>query len=221
LFIVYLFVIAYFMNERNVWSWVVGIVVVVVVIGGLVWWFNQPTAGQSGDMASTTTNMGSTTTDTSGTNVTPAPVAVSNNNSTESIATIVAGLTGSTEYAALFSSTGVGATLGARGPYTVFISTDAGYALLKPGTITNMTAAQKKRLIQYSIVSGKALDVNTQNSGSVKALSGDELNFKVGSTGLVQVNSSYALSAYKATNGIVYVLNQPLVPPTSGNILTP
>ncbi len=84
-----------------------------------------------------------------------------------------------------------------------------------------MTAAQKKRMVQYSVVSGRALNVNVQDSGSVKALSGDLLNFNVGSTGLVQVNSSYALAAYKATNGIVYVINQPLLPPTSGNIMTP
>lgn len=193
-----------------------------VVIGGLVWWSNQP-ATTASDMASTTGEMASTTTvgavDTSGTNTTPAPVVISKNNSDKSIAGIVAGLTGSSEYASLFNSTGIGATLGARGPYTVFVSTNAGYALLKPGTISNMTAAQKKRLVQYSIVSGRALDVNVQDSGQVNALSGDKLNFSVGSTGLVQVNSSYALAAYKATNGIVYVINQPLLPPTSGNIL--
>jgi len=134
---------------------------------------------------------------------------------------LLAELTGDSTYVSFYNSTGVGATLGARGPYTVFVSTDAGYALLKPGTIANMTAAQKKRMIQYSVVSGKALNVNVQDSGSVKALSGDLLNFNVGSTGLVQVNSSYALGAYKASNGIVYILNQPLIPPTSGNILTP
>jgi uncharacterized surface protein with fasciclin (FAS1) repeats len=198
-----------------------GIILVVLIIGGLVWWFNGSNSAQPGNVASTT-EMASTTSGGTGdaSNAEPAPVTV-NDNSNQSIAAIVAGLTGSSEYAGMFTSTGVGATLGARGPYTVFISTNAGYALLKPGTITNMTAAQKKRLIQYSIVSGKELDVNIQDNGSVKALSGDELNFKVGTTGLVQVNSSYALAAYKASNGIVYILNQPLVPPTSGNIMTP
>jgi uncharacterized surface protein with fasciclin (FAS1) repeats len=172
-------------------------------------------------MASTTNTTSASVTDTSGTNASPSPVVVNNNNSGKSVAAIVAGLTGSSEYAGFFSDTGVAGSVGAKGPYTVFVSTDGGYALLKPGTITNMTAAQKKRMIQYSVVSGKMLDVNVADSGSVKALSGDLLNFNVGSTGLVQVNSSYALAAYKGSNGIVYILNQPLVPPTSGNIMTP
>ena len=203
------------MNGNNIWSWVGGIIVVVLIIGGLWWWLGGSGGTQAGDMASTTDMTASTTPS----EATPAPVTV-NDVHTQSIATILAGLTGSSEYASYFNSTGVGATIGAKGPYTVFVSTDAGYALLKPGTITNMTAAQKKRLIQYSIVT-KLLDDDAQNNGSVKALSGDELNFKVGSTGLVQVNSSYALAEYKASNGIIYILNQPLVPPTSGNILTP
>jgi uncharacterized surface protein with fasciclin (FAS1) repeats len=139
------------------------------------------------------------------------------------VASIVAGLTGVSQYQGFFDSTGISNTLVDTGPasYTVFVSTDAGYNLLAAGTIANMTAAQKKRMVQYSIVSGKALNVNVADSGSVKTLSGDEVNFKVGTTGLVQVNSSYALAAYKGSNGIVYVINQPLIPPTSGNILTP
>jgi len=215
-----------YMNGNNVWSWIGGIIVVVLIIGGLIWWMGGNSAMQAGDNVAsttptTTTSANSSAIDTSGANTDEAPVTVNTKNSSKSIAQIVAGLTGSSEYASYFNSTGVGATLGARGPYTVFISTNAGFALLKPGTITGMSAAQQKRMVQYSIVSGKALDVNAADSGSIKALSGDELNFKVGSTGLVQINSSYALAAYKASNGIVYVINQPLIPPTSGNILTP
>ena len=213
------------MNGNNVWSWVGGIIVVVLIIGGLLWWMNGGTTGmQAGQMATTTDMTASTTTtttgiDTSGSNTTEAPVVVNSKNNSKSVAEIVAGLPNASEYAGLLS--GAGASINGKGPYTVFVSTDGGYALLKPGTITNMTAAQKKRMAQYSIVSGKMLDVNAQDSGSVKALSGDLLNFNVGSTNLVQVNSSYALAAYKGTNGIVYVINQPLVPPTSGNIMTP
>ena len=212
------------MNGNNVWVWVGGIIVVVLIIGGLLWGMNGGSIGtQAGQMATTTDTVASSTTatgiDTSGSNTTEAPVVVNSKNNTKSVAQIVAGLPNASEYAGLLS--GSGATINGKGPYTVFVSTDGGYALLKPGTITSMTAAQKKRMAQYSIVSGKMLDVNAQDSGSVKALSGDLLNFNVGSTNLVQVNSSYALAAYKGTNGIVYVINQPLVPPTSGNIMTP
>ncbi|HUD02700.1 MAG TPA: fasciclin domain-containing protein [Candidatus Paceibacterota bacterium] len=202
------------MNENNTWGWVIGIVVVLIIIGGVWWWMSSSTPAAPVTSATTA----STTPDTSGTQA--SPVAVSSHSS-QTVSAIVAGLSGASEYESYLGSTGVGSSITGKGPYTIFVSTDAGYALLKPGTIVNMTAAQKKRLIQYSIVSGKELDVDVQNSGSVKALSGDELNFKVSASGSVQVNSSYALAAYKASNGIVYVVNQPLIPPTSGNILTP
>ncbi len=212
------------MNGNNTWVWVGGIIVVILIIGGLFWWMNGSSTGtQAGEMATTTDLTASTTAsgaiDTSGTNATEAPIVPNTKNSGKTVAQILAGLPNASEYASLLASSG--ASISGKGPYTVFVSTDAGYALLKPGTITSMTAAQKKRLAQYSVVSGKMLDVNTSDSGSVKALSGDELNFNVGSTGLVQVNSSYALAAFKGSNGIVYIINQPLVPPTSGNILTP
>ncbi len=196
--------------KNNTWVWVVVIVLVLVVIAGIWWWIDQSnTSAPTQATTETTTTTGATD-----------QVTVVNQTSS-SIAEVLASLPGVSTYTSLFNSTGVGATLGARGPYTVFVSTDAGYALLKPGTISNMTAAEQKRLIQYSIVSGKALDIDATNNGSVKALSGDELNFKVQPNGLVEVNSSFALEEYKASNGIIYVLNQPLLPPTPGNILTP
>jgi uncharacterized surface protein with fasciclin (FAS1) repeats len=192
----------------NKWIWVV--IAAIVIIAG-VWFFGMRPASTTdttgGDMASTTGDMASTTTAT--------PVVVEPAKTSSSVAAVVAGLSGASEYAGLFSSTGVGATLTGKGPYTVFVSTDAGYALLKPGTITNMTAAQKKRLIQYSIVSGRMLNISATDSGTITALSKDTLNFNVNDSGLVQVNSSFALRAIKASNGIVYIINQPLLPPVS------
>jgi uncharacterized surface protein with fasciclin (FAS1) repeats len=200
------------MNEKNIWGWVIGIIVILIIIAGIWWW-----SASSVPAAAPTT----TTSVASSTSSVATPALVNNTKISETVAGIVAGLGNDSEYAGFLSSTGVGVNLTGKGPYTVFISTDAGYGLLKPGTISNMTAAQKKRMLQYSIVSGRALNINLQDSGSIKTLSGDELNFSVGPGGVVQVNSSYALQEYKASNGVVYVLNQPILPPTSKNILTP
>lgn len=205
------------MNGRNTTGWVVGIIVVLLIIGGLWWWAASP-SGQNGNMASSTDMTASSTpTGTTPSNSSPSLV----NKSSQSVAAIVAGLSGASQYASAWSNTGVGSTITGKGPYTVFVSEDAGYNKLPAGTVTNMTAAQKKRMIQYSVVLGKALDIDAQDTGSIKTLSGDELNFSVGALGVVQVNSSYALQEYKGSNGIVYVISQPLLPPTSKNILTP
>ena len=77
-----------------------------------------------------------------------------------------------------------------------------------------MDAAGLKRLVEYHIVSGKSIDVNVQTSGTTQALSKDTLNFSVREGDKsARINSSVALQAYKASNGIVYLIDQVLIPP--------
>ena len=201
------------MDEKNTWGWVVGsiVVIVVVVVAALWWWMQAPAQAP----ATTNGTMASSTIATS----TP-PTSVVTTKKSETVAAIVADLSSDSQYESLWNSTGVSSSIVGKGPYTVFVSTDAGFNLLPPNAIGNMTTAQRKRMIQYSVVA-RSLDINAQDTGSIKTLSGDELNFEVGPGGVVQVNSSYALEEYKGSNGIVYVLNEPLLPPTSKNILTP
>jgi len=186
-------------------GWIVGVIIVLLLIAG-GWWLIQPGSP-------TSENAGFATTTTSGNN--QAPI-VFTNRPNDTVDTVVASLASESQAAAILSSTGVSGTLSGKGPYTVFISTDAGFNLLPKGTITNMTSAQKKRLAQYSVV-GKLLNVSATDSGTVQALSGDPLNFNVQDSGLVQVNSSFVLEQYKTKNGIVYVINQPLLPPVKNN----
>jgi len=134
--------------------------------------------------------------------------------STGTVAAVVANVSNGETFASYLASTGVGATLTGKGPYTVFVSTDGAFSRLAPGTISSMTAAQKKRMVQYHVVAGKLLDVDAINNGQIQALSRDTLNFNVDGN-KVYVNSGYVLQAYKASNGMVYVINAVLLPPTS------
>jgi len=199
------------MDRNSVWGWIIGIVVIILIVAGAVWWSKGGSSTQANDMASTTTAAANSTASAAGA---AEPITLVDR-SNETVAQVVAGLSGISEYQSMFNATGIGATLIGTNPssYTVFVSTDMGYGLLQPGTIRTMTAADQKHMIQYSVVSGRALDVQAVSSGEVQTLSGDTLNFHVGTTGLVQANSSFALAAYKAKNGIVYVINQPLLPP--------
>jgi uncharacterized surface protein with fasciclin (FAS1) repeats len=207
------------MDERSTLWWVVGIGLLLIVVFGLWWYLGEhPQLATPSDTANSTTttqlpNAGSTVEETDGN-----PLTVVDRRS-QTVAQVVASLADGSQYASLFGSTGIGATLVGHAPssYTVFVSTNRGYTLLAPGTIAKMTAAEKKRMIQYSVVSGRGLDVDASFSGNVQSLSGDILNFHVGSTGLVQINSSYALETYRAKNGIVYLINQPLLPPTQAH----
>ncbi|KKW20118.1 MAG: Beta-Ig-H3/fasciclin [Parcubacteria group bacterium GW2011_GWA2_51_10] len=132
------------------------------------------------------------------------------------VADIAAGISGASTFASLFSSTGIKATIQGVGPYTVFVPTDGAFSLLESGTIANMSAAEKKRLVQYHVVSGRAIDPDAVKSGQIMALSKDVLNFEVSTTDkTARVNNSFFIKAYQGRNGIVYLVSAVLLPPES------
>ncbi len=192
-------------DQTNIFGWVVGIIVVLLIILGL-WWFVQGSpAGTSGN---------ATTTAETSTNSTGTPVATATEVRTGStVAAVVASLSNASTFASLYASTGVAASVTGKGPYTVFVPTNGAFANITK-TISSMTAAQKKRLVQYHVVVGKMLDLDAVSSGTYTALSKDPLNFQVQpQTKLAYVNSGYAITQYKASNGIVYLISAVLVPP--------
>jgi uncharacterized surface protein with fasciclin (FAS1) repeats len=133
--------------------------------------------------------------------------------SSKTVAGIIAGIEYGGRFSQLLSSTGVGASLTGKGPYTVFVATDGAFGRLVPGTINSLSAAEQKRLMQYHVVVGKKLDVDATFSGQIQALSKDTINFQVDASQNVYVNSGKVLETYRASNGIVYVINSVLVPP--------
>jgi len=200
------------MDNNNTWGWIIGVIVVIVVIGG-IWWYVSTNPNPAG--TATTTNETATTTA-----ATTTPVAVETRSSS-TVAAVAASLADAGNFNSLLVSTGVAASLTGKGPYTLFIPTNEAYASLTSGTLANMTAAQKKRLAQYAVVSGKALDIDAVSSGTYTALSKDPLNFQVNLTYQEAfVNSGYAIREYKASNGIVYLISAVLVPPQTPNAST-
>ncbi len=195
-------------TKNNTLSWVVGVGAVALVVLG-VWWFMQANPGTTANGNATTTPQVATTTGPS--DVTPVTSEV---RSSSTVNAVISSLSGVSTFASLYSSTGVSASVTGKGPYTVFVPTDAAMAALPPGTITNMTAAQKKRLVQNHIVSSKMLDLDAVSSGKHSTLSKDMLNFVVQpDTKIAYVGSGYAVRQYKASNGIVYVITAVLTPP--------
>ena len=200
------------MNEQNKWVWIGGVVVVIgiLLLGFWLW-------GNSGTQVASNVDYG--TASTTGdvlegpgapvVPVTPAPAGTTNS----SVVSIVASLSNESRIAGLLSSTGVSSLVSGKGPYTIFVPTNAAFGLLPSGSL-NLSATQLKRLVEYHIISGKTIDVNVQKSGMLQALSKDMLNFSVlAGDKSARINSSVALRAYKANNGIVYVISEVLLPP--------
>lgn len=197
-----------FMDEsKSTWGWIVGLIVIVLVVAGLWWYFGGTVPGQSGT-ATTTPNGAATTTQNSR--------VTSETRSGSSVAAVVASLGDGSTFNSLFVNTGVAASLTGRGPYTVFVPVNNAFNNVTQGTISGISTAEKKRLVQYHVVSGKMLDVDAVSSGRHTALSKDEINFNVVlDQGTAFVNSGLVIKQYKASNGIVYLIGAVLVPPVT------
>ncbi len=189
-------------TNNNTSKWVIGVVLILIVVALLWWWKSSKTSQTPG-------------TDTSGlsTTTTSKPNVVVEQKTNLTVNALLASLGDASTFYSYFTSTGVSATTTGKGPYTVFLPLNDTFGRLKAGTITNLSAAEKKRLVQYHVVTGRALDVDSVSFGNIPSLSRDVLNFNANKAGALQVNSSYVLKAYKASNGMVYIISDVLIPP--------
>jgi len=191
---------------ENKGIWLGGIGLAVLVLLGL-WWFsssNLAAPAYQGATASPSTN-------TTGTGSGNSSVSTVDRSSSD-VASIAASISGASTFASWLASTGVAAEVSGKGPYTIFVPTDAAIAKLPAGTFSSLSAAQKKRFVEYYIVAGRAIDVDAQVSGVITALSKDALNFS-NVNNIPMVGSAIITTQYKGSNGVVYIINTALIPP--------
>lgn len=107
-------------------------------------------------------------------------------------------------------------TLSGPGPFTVFAPTDKAFAALPKGTLEKLLKPENKatlvKLLTYHVVSG-AVESKTLKSGQVKTVEGASMMVKVGKDGKVTVdNATVKTVDVKASNGIIHVIDQVIVP---------
>lgn len=149
-----------------------------------------------------------------GTLVSPrTPLIVAESHPSNDVASLAQGIPEAVRFAALLKSTGVEQELGSLASYTIFVPTDRAIRL-QAAELNGMSTNELKRFVRYHVVAGRAVDVNAVDSGTIQALSKDALNFSVQSGDeSARVNSATVLQAYKGKNGVVYVINEALLPP--------
>ncbi len=195
---------------------VIGVVGAIVVVALALWWMS---ANQWLDSSTNFFGFGkkATTTESVSNNGATSTGSVSGVNRVDrtgsDVASIAKSISGSATFGSWLASTGVAAQLTGKGPYTIFVPTDGSISQLPAGTYSNLSAAEKKRLVQYHVVSGRAIDVDASNTGTIQALSKDALNFSYTATKIPMVNSAIIVAEYKGSNGVVYVIDNVLVPP--------
>ena len=199
------------MTGYNIWWWVGGILVLVL----LAWWLigSAPTLQNRGADATetaTTTQSGSISGATTNGNIQDIPSA---NRSGSSVLSIAENLQGASTFASWLRSTGVAAEITGKGPYTILVPTNGSISQLPAGTFTGLSAAERVRFVEYHIIKGKAIDANAMVAGVETAMSGDAINFNYGTNKIPMVGSAIIIAEYKGSNGIVYLVDNVLIPP--------
>lgn len=110
----------------------------------------------------------------------------------------------------LLSNTGARQQLTGSGPYTVFATANNYFDYLPKGAYVSLTRAQELALAQHMVVSNVAIDADAQG-GQYITLAQDVLPVEL-TGGTVLVGDGFAVRGYRATNGIVYVVNKVLAP---------
>lgn len=110
----------------------------------------------------------------------------------------------------LLANTGARQQLVGEGPYTVFVPANNYFDYLPKGAYVSLTRAQELELAQHMVVSNAAIGTDAQG-GQYITLAQDVLPVEL-TGGAVLVGDGFAVRGYRATNGIVYVINRVLAP---------
>ena len=106
-------------------------------------------------------------------------------------------------------------TLKSEGPFTVFAPTDDALAKI-PADIVTAIAGNKDLLttvLTHHVVAGKMTTDDLVKAGTVKTVAGDELTITKDEAGNVYVDGNkIRVSNVQATNGVINVMDDPLVP---------
>lgn len=106
-------------------------------------------------------------------------------------------------------------TLQGPGPFTVFAPTDDAFAALPAGVLDKLVQPENKATLQkiltYHVVPG-AVTSSDISDGKVKTVEGQDVTLSTANG--VTVNGAEVTTAdVMATNGVVHLINQVLIPP--------
>jgi uncharacterized surface protein with fasciclin (FAS1) repeats len=114
---------------------------------------------------------------------------------------------------AAVDAAGLGDTLAAAGPYTVFAPTDEAFAKLPEGTVEMLLAdpAKLAEVLTYHVVSGRVTAADAAGLSSAPTVQGSELPISM--NGGIHVGDASVVSTdIEASNGVIHVIDRVLLP---------
>lgn len=117
--------------------------------------------------------------------------------------------------AALKAATYVDA-LSNAGPFTVFAPTDAAFKSLPPGTLDDLLKPENKEklrdILEYHVYVGVIRENMIHDGMNLNQVNGSNVQLKK-TEGKITVNGSNVIAVVPTTNGIIYIVDQVLLPP--------
>ncbi|MEL6813767.1 MAG: fasciclin domain-containing protein [Cyanobacteria bacterium J06598_3] len=118
---------------------------------------------------------------------------------------------------AAVQAAGLGDTLMAEGPYTVFAPTDEAFAALPEGVLDKLLLPENKavltQILTYHVVSGE-VPASAVETGMVPTVEGTDLDVVVAADSVTVNGANVVATDVIADNGIIHVIDAVLLPPT-------
>jgi uncharacterized surface protein with fasciclin (FAS1) repeats len=112
------------------------------------------------------------------------------------------------------------ATLRSKGPFTLFAPTDEAFARLPTGTVESLLRPENRdklrALLLYHVVSGRVPASTASTLASAKTVEGRSIRIRANGSTLQLNNATVVMADVGASNGIIHVIDQVLLPPEPG-----
>lgn len=106
--------------------------------------------------------------------------------------------------------------LESQGPFTLFAPSNESFAKLPPGTLEDWLKPSNKEkltaILKYHIVFGKMTLEEMKKNKGLMTLEGQHVSIKVDNNKATVNNAAMVRSNLEYPNGIVYIINQVLIP---------
>jgi uncharacterized surface protein with fasciclin (FAS1) repeats len=127
---------------------------------------------------------------------------------TESLSTLVAAV----------KAGGLVETLQGDGPFTVFAPTNEAFAALPEGTLESLLKPENKdqlvAILTYHVVAGKVMSTDLSEGMTAATVNGAEITITLADGAKVN-GANIAAADVEASNGVVHVIDQVILPPSN------
>jgi uncharacterized surface protein with fasciclin (FAS1) repeats len=118
--------------------------------------------------------------------------------------------------AGALDAAGLTAALKGTGPFTVFAPTDAAFAAFEsanPGVLASLSKEQLAAILKYHVVAAKVGSKDLVSGSLVETLNGARVAIDL-SSGVKVAGSTVTTSDVAASNGVIHVIDQLMLPPS-------